>query len=48
MIMSLQTIRVVILKGSAGARAFEVDGPNLKVGRPKFFIDFSTEKACRA
>jgi len=33
---------------SAGARAFKLGGPNLKVGRPKFFINFSPEKACRA
>jgi len=32
---------------SAGARAFKVGGPNLKVGDPKIFIDFSSEK-CRA
>jgi len=30
--------------GSAGARAFEVEGPNLKVGESKFFIDFSPKK----
>jgi len=33
---------------SAGARAFKPGGPNLKVGVPKFFIDFSPGKACRA
>jgi len=33
---------------SAGARAFEVEGPNLKVRGPKFFIDFSPRKACLA
>jgi len=33
---------------SAGARAFKVGGPNLKVEELKFFIDFSPEKACRA
>jgi len=33
---------------NAGAKAFEVGGPNLKVGEPKFFIDFSPEKACHA
>jgi len=33
---------------SAGARTFKLGGPNLKVGAPKFFIDFSPEKACRA
>jgi len=30
-----------------GARAFKVERLNLKVGGPKFFIDFSPEKACR-
>jgi len=33
---------------SAGARAFRVGGPNLKERGPKFFIDFSPEKAWRA
>jgi len=33
---------------SAGARAFKVRGPNLKVRGPKFFTDFSPERACRA
>jgi len=33
---------------SASARAFKVGGPNPKVGGPKFFIDFSPEKACPA
>jgi len=32
---------------SAGAKAFKVGGPNLKVRRPKLFIDFSPEKTCR-
>jgi len=33
---------------SAGARAFEVERSDLKVGEPKLFIDFSPGKACRA
>jgi len=33
---------------SVGARAFKLGEPNLKVGRPKFFIDFNPEKAYRA
>jgi len=33
---------------SVGARAFKVGGSNLKIGGPKFFIDFSPEKASRA
>jgi len=32
----------------AGARVFKVGKPNLKVGGPKIFIDFSPEKACHA
>jgi len=33
----------------AGARAFEVRGPNRKVGGAKvFFIDFNPRKACRS
>jgi len=39
--------RTTIAFTSAGARAFKVGGPNLKAKRPKFFIDFSPEKACR-
>jgi len=35
-----------MLGHSAGARAFEVEEPNLKVGGPKFFIDFNPGKAC--
>jgi len=33
---------------NAGARAFKVGEPNLKVGLPKFLVDFNPEKACRA
>jgi len=33
---------------SAGARAFKVERPNLKVGGQSFFIDINPEKACRA
>jgi len=37
------------LPTSAGARAFKLGGPNLKVeGAKIFFIDFSLGKACRA
>jgi len=35
-------------KYSAGAKAFEVEGPNLKVEGSKFLINFSPGKACRA
>jgi len=38
----------VFTETNAGARAFKLGGPNLKVGRPKFFIDFSPGKTCRA
>jgi len=31
---------------SAGARVFKLGGPNLKLGGPKFFIDFRPGKAC--
>jgi len=30
--------------GSAGARAFEVEGPNLKVGETKFLLILALEK----
>jgi len=33
---------------SAGAIAFKVRETNLKVRGPKYFIDFSPGKACRA
>jgi len=35
-------------QASAGTRALKVGGPDLKVGGPKFCIDFSTEKPSRA
>jgi len=40
---------LIACKSNVGARAFKVGRRlNLKVGGPKYFIDFSPEKACRA
>jgi len=47
-IYCLKCSTFLLIRFSAGARAFEVEGPDLKVGEPKFFIDFSPGKACRA
>jgi len=45
----IHTLRILIYNiASAGDRAMKVGGQNLKVGGPKFFIDFSPEKTYRS
>jgi len=39
--------KVDVDRDTAGAIPFKVGGSNLKVGGPKFFIDFSPRKVCR-